>query len=76
MSDVAIIMGSDSDWPTMESAAKVLDEFGITYTAEVISAHRMPDEMSEFAKTPQNLVTKLLSQELVVRHTYPEWSLL
>ena len=50
MSDVAIIMGSDSDWPTMESAAKVLDEFGITYTAEVISAHRMPDEMSEFAK--------------------------
>ena len=43
-------MGSDSDWPTMESAAKVLDEFGITYTAEVISAHRMPDEMSEFAK--------------------------
>ena len=51
MSDVAIIMGSDSDWPTMESAAKVLDEFGITYTAEVISAHRMPDEMSEFAKS-------------------------
>ena len=50
MSDVAIIMGSDSDWPTMESAAKVLDEFGITYIAEVISAHRMPDEMSEFAK--------------------------
>ena len=50
MSDVAIIMGSDSDWPTMESAAKVLDEFGITYTAEVISAHRMPDEMSQFAK--------------------------
>ena len=51
MSDVAIIMGSDSDWPTMESAAKVLDEFGITYTAEVISAHRMPDEMSDFAKS-------------------------
>ena len=35
MSDVAIIMGSDSDWPTMEGAANVLDEFGITYTAEV-----------------------------------------
>ena len=50
MSDVAIIMGSDSDWPTMEAAANVLDEFGISYTAEVISAHRMPDEMSEFAK--------------------------
>lgn len=50
MSDVAIIMGSDSDWPTMEAAAKVLDELGISYSAEVISAHRMPDEMSEFAK--------------------------
>ena len=51
MSDVAIIMGSDSDWPTMELAAKVLEDFGITYTAEVLSAHRMPDEMTEFAKT-------------------------
>ena len=50
MSDVAIIMGSDSDWPTMEGAANVLDEFGITYTAEVVSAHRMPDEMADFAK--------------------------
>jgi len=51
MSDVAIIMGSDSDWPTMEAAANILDEFGISYTAEVISAHRMPDEMAEFAKS-------------------------
>ena len=51
MSDVAIIMGSDSDWPTMEAAANVLDEFGITYTAEVVSAHRMPEEMAEFAKS-------------------------
>lgn len=51
MSDVAIIMGSDSDWPTMEAAANVLEELGISYTAEVISAHRMPDEMSDFAKS-------------------------
>lgn len=51
MSDVAIIMGSDSDWPTMEAAASVLDEFGISYTAEVISAHRMPEEMAVFAKS-------------------------
>ena len=50
MSDVAIIMGSDSDWPTMEGAANILDEFGISYTAEVVSAHRMPDEMADFAK--------------------------
>ena len=51
MSDVAIIMGSDSDWPTMESAANVLEEFGISYTAEVVSAHRMPEEMADFAKS-------------------------
>ena len=50
MSDVAIIMGSDSDWPVMEHAAKTLDSFGITYTAEVLSAHRMPDEMFSYAE--------------------------
>ena len=49
--DVAIIMGSDSDWPIMEEAAKALDTFGISYTADVVSAHRMPEEMVSFAKT-------------------------
>ncbi len=49
--DVAIIMGSDSDWPIMEEAAKALDAFGISYTADVVSAHRMPEEMVYFAKT-------------------------
>ncbi len=49
--DVAIIMGSDSDWPIMEEAAKALDTFGISYTADVVSAHRMPEEMVDFAKT-------------------------
>ena len=53
MSDVAIIMGSDSDWPTMEDAAKVLDGLGISYTADVVSAHRMPLEMVEFSQTAQ-----------------------
>ena len=48
--DVAIIMGSDSDWPVMEEAAKALDSFGISYSADVVSAHRMPEEMVEFAK--------------------------
>ena len=51
MSDVAIIMGSDSDWPIMEDAAKVLDSLGISYSAEVVSAHRMPLEMVEFAQS-------------------------
>jgi 5-(carboxyamino)imidazole ribonucleotide mutase len=53
MSDVAIIMGSDSDWPVMEEAAKVLDQFGISYTAQVLSAHRMPVEMVSFAQSAQ-----------------------
>jgi 5-(carboxyamino)imidazole ribonucleotide mutase len=43
--DVGIIMGSKSDWPTMEPAAKVLDDFGIGYEVEVVSAHRTPDKM-------------------------------
>ncbi len=55
MSDVAIIMGSDSDWPVMEEAAKVLDDLGISYEADVVSAHRMPLEMVEFA---QNAASK------------------
>ena len=46
---VGIIMGSKSDWPTMEEAAKILDEFGIAYEAEVVSAHRTPDKMMTYA---------------------------
>ena len=49
--DVGIIMGSKSDWPTMEAAAKVLDELGITYEAEVISAHRTPDRAMQYAES-------------------------
>ena len=49
--DVGIIMGSKSDWPTMEAAAKVLDEFGIGYEAEVVSAHRTPDKMMKYAES-------------------------
>ena len=47
--DVAIIMGSDSDWPIMKEATEVLEKCGITYKAEVVSAHRTPDEMIAFA---------------------------
>ena len=47
---VAIIMGSDSDWPIMEEAAKILDSIGVEYEASVVSAHRTPEEMLEFAK--------------------------
>jgi 5-(carboxyamino)imidazole ribonucleotide mutase len=46
---VGIIMGSKSDWPTMEFAAKTLDEFGIAYEVEVVSAHRTPAKMADYA---------------------------
>ena len=45
---VGIVMGSDSDWPVMEAAALVLDEFEVPYEADVVSAHRMPSQMIEF----------------------------
>lgn len=48
---VAIIMGSDSDWPTMKLAAQALADFGVAYEAKVVSAHRTPDLMFEFAET-------------------------
>lgn len=48
---VAIIMGSDSDWPIMKAAAQMLADFDVPYTAEVVSAHRTPDLMFSFAET-------------------------
>lgn len=47
---VAIIMGSRSDWPTMKAAADSLDALGVAYEAKVVSAHRTPDRMYDFAK--------------------------
>ena len=48
---VGIVMGSDSDWPVMEPAARALDEFDIGYEAHVVSAHRTPRRMLEYAET-------------------------
>lgn len=47
---VGIVMGSDSDWPTMKAAAEALAEFGIAYEADVVSAHRMPAEMIAYGQ--------------------------
>ncbi len=47
---VSIIMGSDSDWPTMRAAADLLTELGIPFEADVVSAHRTPDKMTRFAR--------------------------
>ena len=51
---VGVIMGSKSDWPTMKSATEMLDEFGISYEVKVVSAHRTPDLMFEYAETAQD----------------------
>ena len=51
--NVGIVMGSDSDWPTMEAAATLLADFGIAYEADVVSAHRMPDEMLIYGRAAQ-----------------------
>ena len=47
---VGIVMGSDSDWPVMKDAGEALDEFGIAHEADVVSAHRMPDEMLAYGR--------------------------
>jgi 5-(carboxyamino)imidazole ribonucleotide mutase len=47
---VGIVMGSDSDWPTMKAAADALEEFGVGFEADVVSAHRMPEEMLAYGK--------------------------
>jgi 5-(carboxyamino)imidazole ribonucleotide mutase len=48
---VGIIMGSQSDWPTMREAAAILDELGVAYEARIVSAHRTPDRLWDYGKT-------------------------
>lgn len=54
MKSVAIVMGSISDWETMKESCTVLEKFGIPYTKEVVSAHRTPDRLFEFAKSARS----------------------
>ena len=51
MIQVGIIMGSNSDWPVMQHAARFLQQFGVAFEARVVSAHRTPDLMFEYAET-------------------------
>ncbi len=48
---VGLVMGSDSDWPVMEAAALALEEFSVSYEADVVSAHRMPLEMVQYGRS-------------------------
>ncbi len=58
--DVGIVMGSNSDWPIMKAAADILDIFKIHYHAQVVSAHRMPDDMFDYAQKADELGLKAI----------------
>ena len=60
MSKISVVMGSKSDWPTVKDACLILDQFGVDYDKNVISAHRMPDEMFAFAKNAVQNGTKVI----------------
>lgn len=57
---VGLVMGSDSDWPTMKEAAEILDQFGISYEKRVISAHRTPDLMASYGKEARERGLKVI----------------
>ncbi|MDR3054509.1 MAG: 5-(carboxyamino)imidazole ribonucleotide mutase [Zoogloeaceae bacterium] len=48
---IGVVMGSDSDWPTLQAAAVILKDFGVSFEAKVVSAHRTPDLLFEYAET-------------------------
>ncbi|WP_373842126.1 5-(carboxyamino)imidazole ribonucleotide mutase [Limosilactobacillus sp.] len=60
MSEISVVMGSKSDWPTVKHTCQILDQFGVDYDKQVISAHRMPDEMFAFAKQAVAKGTKVI----------------
>lgn len=57
---VGIIMGSTSDWPTMEHAARTLEDFGVPWEAEVVSAHRTPDKLYSYAESGRSRGLKII----------------
>ncbi|MDX1637675.1 MAG: 5-(carboxyamino)imidazole ribonucleotide mutase [Balneolaceae bacterium] len=57
---VAVIMGSDSDWPTMREACNILEHFDVPYEKKVVSAHRTPDMMAEFGKQARERGIKVI----------------
>ncbi|WP_411820141.1 5-(carboxyamino)imidazole ribonucleotide mutase [Hyphococcus formosus] len=58
--EVGIIMGSRSDWPTMTRAAEMLDKLGVAYETKVVSAHRTPDRLYDYAKTAKSRGLKVI----------------
>ncbi len=60
MPEVAIVMGSTSDWPTMQKAAQMLEQLGVSYKAQVVSAHRTPNLLCEFAESAREQGYKVI----------------
>ena len=60
MALVGVVMGSDSDWPVMEPAALALDEFGVEYEKDVVSAHRMPEQMIAYGRAAEELGLRVI----------------
>ncbi len=62
MSDavVGVIMGSQSDWPVMQKACEMMDELGVSYETRIVSAHRTPDRLSDYAKTAKDRGLKVI----------------
>ncbi len=58
--EVGVIMGSDSDWPTMKAACDILDKFDIQYEKKVVSAHRTPEDMAEYGKSARERGMKVI----------------
>ncbi|MBO6587077.1 MAG: 5-(carboxyamino)imidazole ribonucleotide mutase [Gracilimonas sp.] len=57
---VGVVMGSDSDWPTMKEATEILDHFGVPYEKRVVSAHRTPDVMADYGKEARSRGIKVI----------------
>ncbi|WP_316376387.1 AIR carboxylase family protein, partial [Enterococcus faecium] len=57
---ISVIMGSTSDWETMKEACQILDEFGVSYEKKVVSAHRTPDLMFEYAQNARKKGIKII----------------
>ena len=60
MAEVGVIMGSISDWEVMSGAAEMLEQFGVSYEKRIVSAHRTPDLLAEYAKTARSRGVKVI----------------
>jgi 5-(carboxyamino)imidazole ribonucleotide mutase len=70
---VGIIMGSQSDWETMKNAADTLDTLGVCYETKIVSAHRTPKRLYEYAESAKGRGLRLSSLVPEVQHTFQVW---